>query len=135
MALRKLENPIDAAEEELLKGKKVEKVEMRTEKPEKVENVDELAGQYVKTLEGRMGGPVEMRRETPSTFEQPRKEIAQTATEMIGAIRTKRGISLEGVGLVKKNILEGLSSLKPKRKVAGLDIWGQAGGRAERIAM
>jgi len=134
MALKKLENPIDAAAEELLKGKKVEKVEMRTEKPEKVENVDELAGQYVKTLEGRMGGPIELR-QGPSEYAQPRQEIIKTSTEMIGAIKSKKGISLEGAGQVKKNILEALSSLKPRRKAAELDIWGQTGSRAERIAM
>ncbi|OGY42498.1 MAG: hypothetical protein A2Y82_03975 [Candidatus Buchananbacteria bacterium RBG_13_36_9] len=117
------------------KNLRTEKVEMRTEKPEKIENVDELAGQYVKSLEGRMGGPVELRQEVPSKFEQPRREIALTANEMIGAIRAKKGISLKGAGPVKKNVLEALSSLKRRPKVAELDIWGQTGSRAERITM
>jgi len=134
MKFENKQNPINTAAEELLKGKKVEKVEMRTEKPEKVGNVEDMANQFLKTLEGRIGGPVELRRETPSTFEQPRKQIAQTAAEMIGAIQNKKGISLEGAGPVKKNVLEALSTLKRRPKAAELDIWGKTGGRAERIA-
>jgi len=135
MALEKRTNPVDLEAEKLLKDKKVEKVEMRKEQLGKIENIDEQAEQYVKSLEGRMGGPIELRQEIPSKFEQPRQEIIKTSTEMIEAVKSKKGISLEGAGPVKKNVLEALSSLKPKRKAVELDIWGQIGGRAEKIAM
>ena len=136
MALEK--NPINKEAEELLKGKKVEKVEMRTEQPEKIENPNEVAEDYIQKLKKEgMGGPVELRQEAPSEFAEQRQEIVNTSTEMIEAIKTKKGISLPEAGSVKRSTLEALASLKKRSrpKAAESDVWSQTGGRAEKIAM